>query len=192
MTDASLDIDFPLERTRARILKVNLAGERGACAIYRTQLAFGKFWPAETKAFLQHALDHEKGHARRFAEAMTERRVTPCRGTYLWIAGGYLLGLVSVLGGRRGVMACTAAIERAVHGHLEEQIAYLRERDDALADLIETIRIEEADHMRAGEEGYNPDCHTAGAFTVFVSAITEALIWLATFGDSARLRAALA
>ena len=191
MTDASLDTDFPLERTRRRILKVNHAGECGAIAIYRAQRWFSSFWDRDLKGFLAEAEAHEVGHRDRFCRAMRERGVSPCPGTALWIAGGYALGLVSVLGGKRGVYACTAAIERAVHGHLVEQIEFLAGRDKALTDVIREIRIEEAAHMHEGEAGYNPDCQTAKGFTGFVSAIVEALIWLATFGDSQRLRRAL-
>ena len=191
MTASTLDQNFPLDRTRARILKVDHAGERGAIAIYQAQLAFSRFWPESTCAFLRDALRHEREHAVKFHEAMNERAVKPCGGTFLWVFGGYCLGLLSVLGGLRGVIACTSAIERAVHGHLDEQITYLRGRDDPLADMIVTIQAEEVAHMREGEAGFDPNCATAGVFTSFVSTATEALIWLATFGDSARLRAAL-
>tara|TARA_R110002096_G_scaffold46495_1_gene124024 strand:+ start:220 stop:807 length:588 start_codon:yes stop_codon:yes gene_type:complete len=191
VTGNLLDEAFPLQRTRRRILKVNHAGERGAIAIYQAQLLFSRFWPDTTNTFLREALSHERSHAAAFRGAMMARNVRPCPGTAIWIVGGFGLGLVSVLGGLRGVMACTAAIETAVHGHLDEQIAYLRGRDDDLVDIIAAIQIEEAAHMEEGAAGYDPDCTTAGAFTGFVSAVTEALIWLATFGDSARMRAAL-
>ena len=191
MTNSPLDQRFPLDRTRCRILRVNHAGERGAIAIYQAQLLFDHFWPDETCRFLRHALQHEREHADKFRTAMSQRNVSPCRGTFLWVVGGYVLGMVSALGGLRGVMACTAAIERAVHGHLHEQIAYLRGRDDALADVIANIQSEEIAHMEMGEAGYDPNCTSARLFTGVVSGVTEALIWLATFGDSTRLRAAL-
>ncbi|HAQ34445.1 MAG: demethoxyubiquinone hydroxylase family protein [Maricaulis sp.] len=191
MTDASLDEKFPLERMRRRILKVNHAGECGAIAIYGAQSWFAFVWDGELKTFLSEARRHEIGHRDRFRRAMRERGVSPCPGTALWVAGGCILGLVSVCGGKRGVYACTAAVERAVHGHLDEQIEFLAGRDDALMDVIGEIRIEEAVHMHEGEAGYNPNCQTAKGFTGFVSVVVEALIWLATFGDSQRLRRAL-
>lgn len=191
MTDASLDAEFPLERTRRRILKVNHAGECGAIAIYRAQRWFSSLWDEDLNGFLAEAEEHEIGHRDRFRRAMRERGVSPCPGTALWVAGGYILGLVSACGGKRGVYACTAAVERAVHGHLDEQIEFLAGRDDALTDVIREIRIEEAAHMNEGEAGYNPNCQSAKGFTGFISVIVEALIWLATFGDSQRLRRAL-
>lgn len=193
MTDAApaFGLEFPLERTRARILRVNHSGECGAVAIYQAQRLFGWAWSDDLNAFLADAVAHEKTHRKCFREAMRDRNVSPCATRPLWVAGGFLLGLVSVLGGRRGVYACTAAIEQAVHGHLAEQAAYLTGRDDALAELIADILQEEIEHMREGEKGFDPDCAAAAGFTGMVRSATDALVWLATFGDSSRLRKSL-
>jgi len=182
------DITLPLDRTRARILRVNYAGERGAIAIYKAQLLAGWAMTEETRAFLRHALAHECEHAAKFHSAMTERSVRKCPGTPIWICGGFLLGLASVLGGSRGIFACTAAIEDAVHGHLNEQIAYLKDRDAKLTQLISDIREEEIEHKEIGQAGYDPDCKVAAFFTHTIMAITNGLIWLATLGDSTRLK----
>ena len=181
---------LPFERTRARILRVNHAGERGAIAIYAAQLRFAPFLPSETGAFLRHAIAHEREHEAKFRKAMQQRGVKPMPAIGVWSVGGFVPGLMSLLGGRRGVMACTAAIEDVVHGHLDEQIDFLRGRDDVLADIIRAILVEEIEHKEVGLSGFNPACKSASAFTGFVSVVTEALIWLATFGDAARLRRA--
>lgn len=191
MDTTELSARFPLERTRRRILRVNAAGEAGAIAIYRAQLTAARWLPDEIAAFLRHAREHELEHYRKFRGAMQERGISPCPGTPIWIAGGWLLGWLSLLGGRRGVMACTAAIETTVHGHLEEQIVYLDRRDPELAELIRGILVEEIEHKEYGAAGYDPDCRQARAFTGLISAVTEALIWLATFGDSTRMRRAM-
>ncbi|MAC90196.1 MAG: demethoxyubiquinone hydroxylase family protein [Maricaulis sp.] len=185
------DRRFPLHRTRARILKVNAAGEAGAIAIYRAQLLVSPFLAPDTVAFLQHALSHEREHLARFLDAMRERNVEACPGTALWVAGGWLLGVASLAGGRRGIMACTAAIESAVHGHLKEQADYLRSRDPALEATLRDIMREEEEHLQAGLAGYDPSCLVARMFTTVISAVTETLIWLATFGDSARMKRAM-
>lgn len=189
MTNPDIDAQFPLDRTRRRILRVNAAGEAGAIAIYGAQLLAARVMRPETTVFLRAARVHEVDHHRRFLLAMAERGLSPCPGTFLWVAGGWLLGLISLLGGERGIMACTAAIETTVHGHLHEQIRFLRDRDPPLASVIESVRIEEEEHLEHGLAGYNPNCRVARVFTGIVSGVTEALIWLATFGDSARLRA---
>lgn len=188
---ADLEARFPLERTRARMLSVDHAGERGAVAVYTAQLMIGRFLDPDTRRFLRHARTHEIEHRTLFRAAMAERSVSPCAAGPLWIAGGFALGALSVLGGRRGVMACTAAIERAVHGHLSDQIRYLQPHDPDLADILRRISVEEVEHMRTGQGGYNPDCTTAGMFTGVISRITHALIFIATFGDSWRLAQAL-
>lgn len=188
---ANLDEAFPLGRTRARMLRVDHAGERGAVAVYTGQLLFRAFLDSETVDFLQTARTHEIEHRAAFREAMRERGVTPCATGWLWIVGGFALGVLSVFGGRRGIMACTAAIERAVHGHLGDQIAYLGPRDPELAAILNRINVEEVEHMRMGEAGFNPDCRSASMFTGFISSITHTLIFLSTFGDSSRLARAM-
>ncbi|SDM41964.1 demethoxyubiquinone hydroxylase family protein [Maricaulis salignorans] len=189
MTNSDIDAQFPLERTRRRILRVNTAGEAGAIAIYSAQLVASRILRSETATFLRAARVHEMDHHRRFRLVMVERGLSPCPGTVLWVAGGWLLGLISLLGGERGIMACTAAIESTVHGHLNEQIRFLQDRDPELAGVIESIRVEEEEHLEHGLAGYDAHCRVARIFTGIVSAVTEALIWIATFGDSARLRA---
>lgn len=188
MTTPDIDAQFPLERTRRRILRVNAAGEAGAIAIYSAQLLAARLMRTPTKTFLRAARGHEVDHHRRFLLAMNERGLSPCPGTVLWVSGGWLLGLISLLGGERGIMACTAAIETTVHGHLHEQIRFLQQRDPKLAAVIESVRVEEEEHLEHGLAGYDPDCRVARAFTGVVSGVTEVLIWFATFGDSARLR----
>ncbi|WP_339745807.1 demethoxyubiquinone hydroxylase family protein [uncultured Maricaulis sp.] len=189
MTNSDIDAQFPLERTRGRILRVNAAGEAGAIAIYSAQLLAAALMRSQTRTFLRAARVHEVDHHKRFLLAMNERGLSPCPGTVLWVSGGWLLGLVSLLGGERGIMACTAAIETTVHGHLHEQIRFLQERDPKLAAVIESVRVEEEEHLEHGLEGYDPTCRVARIFTGVVSSVTEALIWIATFGDSSRLRA---
>ncbi|WP_367254302.1 demethoxyubiquinone hydroxylase family protein [uncultured Phenylobacterium sp.] len=52
---------------------------------------------------------------------------------------------------RTGVLACTAAVERTVHGHLHEQIAFVGRRDKELAPLVEEVRPEEPPNFTFAE-----------------------------------------
>ena len=53
--------------------------------------------------------------------------------------------------GENAVMACTKAVERTVHRHLDDQIRFLRGRDEDLRDLIAHIQSEEAAHLAYAE-----------------------------------------
>ena len=71
-----------------------------------------------------------------------------------WLCGvgGYVMGLVSAVFGKRGIMACTWAVESVVAEHLRSQIEYLRRKDDteALA-TVESILQDEENHRDIGQ-----------------------------------------
>lgn len=121
---------------------------------------------------------------------MPARRGKPCRMMWIWAIGGGMLGLFSGLIGREAILACTEAVERTVHRHLEDQIAWATGRDDDLKQTIETIQIEELQHL-----DYATGNRRRRGLVWLARAIehaTETLIWLSTRGDSARLSRQLA
>jgi ubiquinone biosynthesis monooxygenase Coq7 len=182
----------PDQRLIRRILRVNHAGEHGAVSIYSAQLRHLRARDADLEAWLAETLEHERSHRAAFHQAMPSRAAKPCRALQVWSVGGWMLGRITSRLGRTGVMACTAAVERTVHGHLQEQIAFLRRRDAALAALIEHIQREELAHLSYAEANLRPGAGLPRLLTPIISAATEVLIALSTRGDSLRLRRTLA
>jgi 3-demethoxyubiquinol 3-hydroxylase len=174
--------------TIARILKVNHAGEYGAIRIYRAQLWLARRLYPDIVAFLQETLSHEIQHCAMFRNAMRPRNTGPCRAMILWGNGGFVLGLLTALLGRKGVWICTAAVEATVHRHMEEQLGFLLGRDPELHGLISTIQEQELMHLRHAEQGMAKNVARGGALSAIIAATTEVLIWLSTWGDSTRLR----
>ena len=174
-----------------RILRVNHAGEQGAISIYGAQIALAKARYPDLLPWLQETLEHEKRHRTTFLELMSRRATTPCPAVSVWSVGGAVLGFVTALFGRLGVIVCTAAVERTVHKHLIEQIAYLSGRDDELAAGIRNVQVEEDAHLAFAEARHDPAAPLARLLSATVSVVTEVLIWVATRGDSMRLNAAL-
>jgi ubiquinone biosynthesis monooxygenase Coq7 len=84
-------------------------------------------------------------------------------------------------------MACTAAVERTVHGHLIEQALLLDGIDPELAALIRSIQVEEDEHLAYAEARHDPATPFAKVVSAIVSGATAALIALSTRGDSLRL-----
>jgi ubiquinone biosynthesis monooxygenase Coq7 len=179
------------KRMVQRILRVNHAGEQGAIAIYGAQISRAKSRYPDLLPWLEETLGHEKRHRETFLALMSARAVTPCPVAGIWSVGGAVLGFVTASLGRSGVIVCTAAVERTVHKHLVEQIAYLQGRDDALADGIRQVQVEEDAHLAFAEANHDPRAPFARFLSVLVGIVTEILIWLATRGDSARLGAVL-
>ena len=173
-------------RTIARILKVNHAGEHGAIRIYRSQIAIARWRAPDVVAQLEEMLAHEVSHRARFAEAMPPRRARPCRMLFLWGIGGRLLGGGTALAGRNAIWACTAAVEEAVHRHLNDQLAFLSNRDQELYALIDSIKSEELSHLEHAEKNLTSHGPIVSMLRRSI-AVTEVLIFMSTSGDSVRM-----
>jgi 3-demethoxyubiquinol 3-hydroxylase len=178
--------------TIARILKVNHAGEYGAIRIYRAQAWVARRIYPDLVAFLEETLRHEVLHCTMFREAMPERGARPCRVMSLWGNGGLLLGLLTSLLGRQGIWICTAAVESTVHRHLEDQLRFLRDRDEDLRALIVSIQREEVAHLRHAEQRIVTNALWAKVLQACVSGCTDMVIWLSTWGDSTKMSQQLA
>jgi ubiquinone biosynthesis monooxygenase Coq7 len=178
--------------TIARILKVNHAGEYGAIRIYRAQALVARRIYPDVVAFLEETLAHEVRHCTLFREAMPERGARPCRAMSLWSNGGFVLGLMTSLLSRQGIWICTAAVESTVHRHLEDQLRFLRDRDERLHSLILSIQQEELAHLHHAEQRIKTNAPWARLLHAFVAASTEAVIWLSTWGDSWKMSRQLA
>jgi ubiquinone biosynthesis monooxygenase Coq7 len=174
-----------------RILRVDHAGEHGAISIYTSQIARARRAYPDLLAWLQETLGHELRHREAFLAAMPTRNAKACRAMAVWSIGGALLGRVTALFGRGGVMICTAAVERTVHRHLQEQIAFLEREDAELAEVVRQIQIEENEHLAFADRHHDSRALSALVLSWIVSTLTELLIFLSTRGDSLRLRSAL-
>lgn len=173
--------------TIARILKVNHAGEYGAIRIYSAQIGVAKRWFPDMVPALAEMLGHEKQHCAKFFAAMPARGSRPCRIMSLWSLGGSLLGLITALAGRQSIWVCTAAVESAVHRHLDDQLHFLSGRDAGLHAIILSIRAEELAHLQHALDHLPDIGPTQRALQGAISAVTDLLIWLSTWGDSTRM-----
>lgn len=177
--------------TVARILKVNHGGEHGAIRIYAAQIVAARWRCPETVSELEDLLGHERRHERMFLALMPARAARSCRLMWLWGVGGLVLGFATGLVGRDGVFVCTRAVERTVHAHLAHQLAWL-EADPSRADpelhaVIAEIQAEEVEHLAWAEAKAPRRSLWSRALDTAVTAVVEALIWLSTQGESARL-----
>src|ERR1051326_6819941 len=173
--------------TVARIVKVNHAGEYGAIRIYRAQILIARRMFPDIAGDLEAMLAHEVDHCAAFRRAMTSRNARPCRIMELWSWGGYLLGLMTALMGRQSIWTCTAAVEAAVHRHLDDQLQFLAGRDQELHAIILEIREEELSHLNQAEMHLHAPNFFRRTLRSLISDVTDAVIWLSTWGDSTRM-----
>ena len=162
----------------SRVLKVNHAGENGAVNIYAGQIFFARFTAPGMVAELVEFKSHEEGHRAIFWEELQRRNRPRCRSYWLCGAGGFTLGLVTGLFGRRAIAATTVAVERVVLRHLEHQLETLRGKDEAATKAIESIVIEERQHHDQSASHITVGRFWPRVLSPIVSASTEAVIWV--------------
>lgn len=131
---------------RDRMIRVNHAGERGACALYRGQRAILGQHP-RTGPLLETMADQEAVHQQLFEAHMKNHHGRPSLLLPLWDALGYGLGAVSALMGQKAAMACTAAVEDVIDQHYQNQLAALDPDDPDTLPLRETILHCHADEL---------------------------------------------
>lgn len=133
------------ESARARMVRVDQAGEYGATRIYAGQLAV-----MGTRA--RHADDvaamaaQEEDHRRRFDALMARRGVRPTALQPVWSAAGFALGAATALIGPEAAMACTAAVETEIDRHYSRQLEELGDDDPELSAMIDAFREDERAH----------------------------------------------
>ncbi|WP_119420060.1 demethoxyubiquinone hydroxylase family protein [Desertibaculum subflavum] len=165
--------DPTAEEARARMIRVDHAGEYGAKRIYAGQLAV-----LGDHASIRHMAVQEQKHLEAFEKLMGESRVRPTVLTPLWHVAGFALGAATALLGEKAAMACTEAVESVIDEHYQRQAEALEPGDAALKSTIEQFRAEEIEHK---ETAIAAGAHEAPAYPVLTGAIKQAsrlAIWL--------------
>lgn len=170
--DSKTDLDTP-----KKILKVNHAGEFGAVNIYRSQLFISRLFMRDLVPQIEDFLADEKRHLDIFWTEIQRRKGVKCKSYWLCGLGGYFMGFVSALLGRRGIMACTWAVESVVVEHLHNQILFLKDKKDAEAlEAVEAILEDEQNHRDVGLEGGGADNIWYKPLRFTISMFTEGVI----------------
>jgi 3-demethoxyubiquinol 3-hydroxylase len=133
-----------------KMIKVDHAGENGAVNIYRAQYLVCRIFRPSLCAELLDFQRHEEAHRAIFLTWLQRRGIRRCVSYHGCGFGGFVLGLVTALLGRRAIWATTYAVEHVVLDHLDGQLAYLRSRDDGAYRCVEKIYAEEKAHHDHG------------------------------------------
>lgn len=162
-----------------RVIKVDHAGEHGAINIYTWQRAIARWRAPELVSELDEFLNHERHHRALFAAELERRGRRRCRSFHLCAVGGAALGSITGLLGPRAVHATTAAIERVVLFHLEEQRRALAKDDPQAVHVIDQIIADEQEHHDtaaahlSGQRGW-----LEAIIDRVVAVSTQGVIWL--------------
>lgn len=162
----------------SRVLKVNHAGENGAVNIYAGQIFLARLTAPSMVIELVEFKSHEEKHRAIFWAELQRRRRPRCKCFWLCGVGGFALGLVTGLLGRRAIAATTVAVERVVLRHLEQQLMLLAGRDEAAVKAIASIVAEERQHHDRSASHIDADRFWLRILSPIVAASTEAVIWI--------------
>lgn len=175
-------------QTLDRFLRVDHAGEFGADRIYAGQMAIlgadiSTPDKKRTADLVQHMWDQEKEHLKIFNRLIPEKQARPTLLLPLWNIAGFALGAGgAILGGARGAMAVTVAVESTITDHYNDQIRTLIDQDPVgNKDLIETltkIRDDEQEHHDTGLEEEAEKWFLYQPTTAVVKAGCKVAIWL--------------
>jgi ubiquinone biosynthesis monooxygenase Coq7 len=168
----------PGETLGDRVMKVDHAGEHGAICIYRAQIWFARWRAAEMVGELGDFLVHERRHRALFGAELARRGRRRCRSYHLCGLGGFMLGAVTGLLGRRAIAATTVAIETVVLRHMHEQMAELAAGDPAAADTLRDVIADEQEHHDVSDRRLAPPGFWPRIVNPVVAVSTEAVIWL--------------
>ena len=162
----------------SRILRVNHAGEQGAICIYTGQLLVASLTAPSMRGELLEFREDERRHRHIFHEELVRRGKRRCRSYWFCAAGGFALGVLTGLLGRRAIAATTLVVERVVLHHLEWQIAELSGRDVAAVAAIQAIIADEREHHDSSRDTSQENSILSRILITIVSFGTEAVIWL--------------
>ncbi len=160
------------------ILRVNHAGEQGAICIYSGQLLAAYLTAPSMRRELLEFREDERRHKQIFHEELARRGRKRCRSYWLCAVGGFTLGIITGLLGRRAIATTTMAVERVVLRHLEWQIAQLNGKDAAAVAAIEAIVADEREHHDSSRDASQEDSVLSRILIAVVSFSTEAVIWI--------------
>jgi 3-demethoxyubiquinol 3-hydroxylase len=166
------------EELGGRVLKVNHAGENGAVNIYAGQILCARLTARDMVSELREFRSHEERHRSIFDAELERRGLRRCRSYLFCGVGGYMLGVISGLLGRRAIAATTVAVERVVLGHLSQQVQVLSDKDPAAVRAISEIVADEKQHFEQSASHLQPGRFWPSVITPVVAISTEAVIWL--------------
>ncbi len=158
------------EKSIARAVRVNHAGEYGAQRIYEGQIAFLVKDPSVAD-FLEHMKEQELEHLEFFEKELIKRRVRPTLMQPLWHVAGFALGAGTALMGKKAAMACTEAVEEVIIDHYQDQLNTLPHEETELKKAIKKFKDEEDEHRQIGVDH---DAHLTAGYSLLSKAIKTA------------------
>ena len=132
------------------LMRVNLAGEVAAQALYRGQAMVCK--DPEIKEHLIHAGDEETDHLIWCKKRLEELNGKPSILNPVWYAGSFAIGAIFGSFGEKTSLGFVEETEKQVVKHLERHLDKVSKNDIETIEILKTMRADEDEHAQEAVE----------------------------------------
>ena len=136
----------------AQLMRINLAGEVAAQALYRGQAMVCK--DAKIKAHLVQAGEEETDHLIWCKKRLEDLNGKPSILNPVWYAGSFAIGAIFASFGEKTSLGFVEETEKQVVLHIDQHLAKISPKDKETIEILQTMREDEDIHaQQAGESG---------------------------------------
>ncbi len=162
----------------AQLMRVNLAGEVAAQALYRGQAMVCK--DAEIKNHLVQAGEEETDHLIWCKKRLEELNGKPSILNPVWYAGSFAIGAIFGSFGEKTSLGFVEETEKQVVKHLEKHLDKVSKNDAETIEILKTMRTDEDEHAQEaidnGSESLSEPTKKVMSFTAKVMTSSSAYI----------------
>ncbi|MDC0442529.1 2-polyprenyl-3-methyl-6-methoxy-1,4-benzoquinone monooxygenase [Gammaproteobacteria bacterium] len=162
----------------AQLMRVNLAGEVAAQALYRGQAMVCK--DAEIKNHLVQAGEEETDHLIWCKKRLEELNGKPSILNPVWYAGSFAIGAIFGSFGEKTSLGFVEETEKQVVKHLEKHLDKVSKNDAETIEILQTMRADEDEHAQEaienGSESLSEPTKKVMSFTAKVMTSSSAYI----------------
>jgi ubiquinone biosynthesis monooxygenase Coq7 len=130
----------------AQLMRVNLAGEVAAQALYRGQAMVCK--DQEIKAHLTQAGEEETDHLIWCKKRLEDLNGRPSILNPIWYAGSFTIGAIFGSFGKKTSLGFVEETEKQVVKHLEKHLDKVSKNDIETIEILKTMRADEDEHAQ--------------------------------------------
>ena len=130
----------------AQLMRVNLAGEVAAQALYRGQAMVCK--DPEIKEHLIQAGEEETDHLIWCKKRLKDLNGKPSIFNPIWYAGSFTIGAILGSLGEKTSLGFVEETEKQVVKHLEKHLDQISKNDQETIDILKTMRADEDEHAK--------------------------------------------
>ena len=134
----------------AQLMRINLAGEVAAQALYRGQAMVCK--DSEVKAHLVQAGEEETDHLIWCKKRLEDLNGKPSILNPVWYAGSFAIGAIFGSLGEKISLGFVEETEKQVVKHLEKHLDKVSKNDVETIEILKTMRADEDEHAQEASE----------------------------------------